>query len=789
MSVLAEALAVLGRAGLGLPPAAASTGAVQVGEYTLLAHQVEAVARLRPMLAAHGGALLADAVGLGKTIVALALAREYERTSVIAPAALLSMWRDTSRRAAVKVHVRSLQQFSVARDAATDASASGTQGSHLIIIDEAHHLRNPCTRRYAGVAAFSRGATILLLSATPVHNRCADLAHLLALYLGQTSHTFSLEQLHAHVVRRDDEAASRKPTIVAHPSFSVGDNSEITRALSELPPPVPTRDGVAAGALITLGLVRAWCSSASACLSAVQRRRSRAAALDGILSEGRWPSHMELRAWTATEDTVQLGFTAMLVSKAPEPAAAHSLASAREQLQHHCAALDSLQTLLRDAITTLDRTRAESLRRVRRAHAGVTIIAFSQYADTVRAIGRVLRWDAGVATLTSRSARIASGPLSRQELLRRVAPRAHGAAQPPSHERVYLLLTTDLLAEGVNLQDAGVVVHLDWPWTPAAIAQREGRIARLGSLFQKVHAYAISPPGGGITLLRLAERLRVKARIASVVLAPDTTPRATRRLMALPTASSPMERTLRRWVSRAVELSGVLGASRPTAVVVLHSSRAGWLAARQSDLMGGWFTSGRTRVDQTNKAVSTLVKAIDRAAERTPIQSLAVYHGFSRQGMPQAPVNNAEAPNGTMDSRTVAFLRAILRALHRHAQRAQRHTLISTLQSPVHRAERVIRNLLTGASLQERLRLQPLAAAASRSVRCLRGVGDERALEVLLREPPVKGREYEWLQSLSQLQDGPDTEAPEREVEHTAPDAALPCVIVLLLPARPAVRL
>ena len=46
----------------------------------------------------------------------------------------------------------------------------------------------------------------------------------------------------------------------------------------------------------------------------------------------------------------------------------------------------------------------------------------------------------------------------------------------------WLLLTTDVSAEGLNLQRLGRVVHYDLPWTPAKLGQREGRIIRPGSL-------------------------------------------------------------------------------------------------------------------------------------------------------------------------------------------------------------------------------------------------------------------------------------------------------------------
>ena len=58
-----------------------------LGAVTLKAHQVDAVHRLRLALREHGGALLADAPGLGKTFVALAVARDYGGAIVAAPAA------------------------------------------------------------------------------------------------------------------------------------------------------------------------------------------------------------------------------------------------------------------------------------------------------------------------------------------------------------------------------------------------------------------------------------------------------------------------------------------------------------------------------------------------------------------------------------------------------------------------------------------------------------------------------------------------------------------------------
>jgi hypothetical protein len=146
-------------------------------------------------------------------------------------------------------------------------------------------------------------------------------------------------------------------------------------------------------------------------------------------------------------------------------------------------------------------------------HPASRILAFSEYASTVRAFFGAMRADSGVGMLTAREARIASGRVSRQELLVRFAPRAQRAADVPFRERVTLLLATDLLSEGVNLQDASVVLHLDLPWNPARLAQRVGRVRRPGG-GEEVWTYLLGPPASAAALLDADARLRRKLKTA-----------------------------------------------------------------------------------------------------------------------------------------------------------------------------------------------------------------------------------------------------------------------------------
>jgi len=765
---LSAVLRTLGRAGLGLAaaPAASTTHA---GTIALHPHQTDAVERLHPLLHRHGGALLADDVGLGKTYVALAIAQGYAQTSVLAPAGLVPMWRDAEQRAfgQRRLAVHSLHQFSRTR---IPERAPG-DAPRLVIVDEAHHLRTPNTKRYASIAAWCRRAHVLLLSASPVVNRVADLAHLFALFLGARAHGLSPIERHRLIVRRTTRelpTAIATPRLITHAPLVVPDAPSVTRALARLPPPVATRDGVAAGALVTIGLIRAWCSSAAACLALLRRRRQRADVLDDLLAQDRWPSRDELRAWTITEEAVQLGFTSLLV-EAPAPDASHAarglaIRRAREQLAQHRDALVTLDGLVRAVAEPVDRARVDALRRIGGTHRRMTVIAFSQFTETVQAFGRQMRWEAGVATLTARGGRVAGGPMSRLELLQRVAPRAHGVSEPPLHERIRLLLTTDLLAEGVNLQDAGVIVHLDQPWTPAAIAQREGRISRLGSVHAEVHAYTLRPPGGGAALLAIAARLRRKARAAMVVLTPDATPAPALQLVVGTEPPSALQHRLQQWAA----IEPAVTARHETArTVILHEApRAGWLAAVFDglawSLCGGWFT-GRDRRTRASRDPRLLRALVEQAHTLLPTHVASGTRRVTPDALSQA-------------ERTVRMV------LRRQRVRARTHAVIDVLQSPPHLAARLLRDLTAQAALRDRLALAPLVAHAARALRTLRGAGEERALAALLAPTvaPAPGapvdRVAAWLHEVIALGNGA---AP---TDSSAPHEPRAPTVLLLLP-------
>ena len=492
----------------------------QLGEVVLRDDQRRIVARAQRALDLHGGCLIAEAVGRGKTYVALALARRWQHPLVVVPASLRSTWTAACRRADVSCEIISHESLSRGT-AAGRLSSRAERGTCFsapfdgIVVDESHHFRTPTTRRYAALATLAARAPLVMLSATPLQNRTRDLSAQIALYLGEMAFALDAGGLTRFVIRGADSDIIGDMPIVSAPEWVEleADDGPVLEAILALAPPAKPLDGGDAGALRTINLVRAWASSRAALEATLRSRRRLAAAVEQGVEAGRAPTKREVRAWHGVEDVVQLGFASLLMDGTPSSAVLRELRMAVERERD---TLEALARVLR-ATPDPDVARVSAMRRVRAEHPGERVIAFSEFASTITSLYSAMRTDAGVGMLTAREARIASGRIGRDELLARFAPVAQHTRPVAAHESVTLLLATDLLSEGVNLQDASVVVHLDLPWNPARLAQRVGRLRRPGGA-REVRTYLLAPPARAGVLLDADARLRRKLAAAERVI-------------------------------------------------------------------------------------------------------------------------------------------------------------------------------------------------------------------------------------------------------------------------------
>ena len=688
----------------------------QLGNITLRDHQQDASARLRRAIQLHGGALLADEVGLGKTYTALAAARDVRPLLVVAPAALMSMWATALANARVEAEVISLESLS-RREA-----PRRTYG--LVIVDEAHHARNQFTRRYDRLAALTRSTPALLLSATPLHNATSDLHSLLALFLGSRAEKLTPEQLSTCVVRRTRTDVQAALPHRAPPEWiDVGGETDVLNALLEIPPPCPPRDGGDAGVLITFSLVRAWGSTDGALRSALRRRIARAQSLADSLDAGRYPSRSELLSWVVGEDATQLAFPELM-----SDATAGNLALLRDAVRHHVTGARRALEVAARQNDTADDQRAAQLRMLRTRHPHERIVVFSQFADSVHAMFARLRADGRVAAVTAHGAQVAGGPLTRAQVLGRFAPGSNGS-QPSRAEAIDLLLTTDLLSEGLNLQDASVVVHLDLPWTAARLTQRLGRVWRMASPHDRVFEYAFKPPGPADQLLRLTEILRRKAGSAWRALGEIAPP-----LLGAPTgnpkspdattADEELRRLLREW--RAGADLRPASTSVLTAVSAVRGPFEGWIAAI------GRGPSARIAVKKANEAATA---------------------------DPNAILDVSKAAAGAACTASPARIRRSLAEVEAFVgeQQAARDAGVVDIASRAHvNAESRIAAFAASAPAHRRVAASRLAASARRAVATSRTAGAERLLAALVESADAENASPEsWLNRLIETSNGP----------------------------------
>jgi SNF2 family DNA or RNA helicase len=436
-----------------------------------LDYQVETV--LKVLRTFRGRALLADEVGLGKTIEAGMLIAEFvmrgmaRRTLVIVPAALVGQWQaelrekfeiearcsdDVSFRSnperawaeATGVVVASLQLVRSARH----APLVREQKWDLVVVDEAHHVKNRETAGYQLIDAL-KSRYLLLLTATPVENSLDELYNLVTLLKpGQlaTPAAFRREFL----AKGDPFAPRNRDKLRALLAEVMIRN---TRALAgrsiELPPRF-AQTVIVVPSPSEQALYDAVVQAIRAAMAAGKTQRF---ALRGLLEQA--GSSAE-----AVRDAVGR-WRADHGSALPELARLHEIA---------CAATSARSTKLARLL--------ELLQSPKRLASGSKTLVFTRFRSTLEAVSQGLT-AAGIEHCTFHGGM--SGPEKDLAVAR-------------LREQVSVMVATEVGGEGRNLQFANVLVNYDLPWNPMKIEQRIGRLHRIGQT-REVHVYSFCAQG------------------------------------------------------------------------------------------------------------------------------------------------------------------------------------------------------------------------------------------------------------------------------------------------------
>ncbi|MPZ33548.1 MAG: ATP-dependent helicase [Rhodospirillales bacterium] len=410
-------------------------------------YQVETVRKVLKQF--RGRVLLADEVGLGKTIEAGMVLKEYllrgmvENVLVLTPASLVGQWRE-------ELEAKFDIACSTTHDARSRSDPEGfwnekrliaslplaRRGEHaarlrarnfdLVIVDEAHHLRDRASQSYKLVDALNK-RFLLLLSATPVQNDLTELYNVLTLLKPGIFKTLQ-EFRAAHMT----PGKPRQPT-----------DPERLRVLM--------RDAMIRNTRAVVALK-------------LPRRHATTIRVDG--SESERAAYQELtaavrRLAAAGGAGNRMALHHLLGAAGSSPAAA---AAATARFSARNPGEPAWEAMARRWASAGNGGKEASLLELLRRNPDEKKLVFVHYRDTLDHLAGLLR-EEGIAF-----ARF-EGSLSGPE---------KDAAIVQFRADAQVLLCTESGGEGRNIQFCNTLINFDVPWNPMAIEQRIGRIDRIG---------------------------------------------------------------------------------------------------------------------------------------------------------------------------------------------------------------------------------------------------------------------------------------------------------------------
>jgi SNF2 family DNA or RNA helicase len=418
-----------------------------VRDVTRYPHQIEACGRvLRDM---HGRALLADEVGLGKTIEAGLILKEYvirglvRSALVLAPVSLQVQWQEElsakfdlpfvlhGRRDGWEHAPFLISSLETAKTRRNDVQIRA-RGFDLVIVDEAHRLKNHRTLGW-GFLNLLTAPYLLLLTATPVQNDLRELYNLITLIRPGALGTYPAFR-RTYTMHGD----KRRPRNV--------------EALGRLLSTLMVRNTRATAGIAT---TKRFVETISFELAGEERRLYDAVS-SFVRSLMRRPEGGIRSGWYFTLLTLQ-------------KEVGSSAAAARSTLERMIG--DERYVEERPALATLER-RARAVTESRKRDALLALqnvmteptIVFTQFRATLMELADALL-HAGHAIS------IFHGSLSAEE---------KDSAVRRFREEGGVLLSTEAGGEGRNLQFCRNVINYDLPWNPMRLEQRIGRVYRLG---------------------------------------------------------------------------------------------------------------------------------------------------------------------------------------------------------------------------------------------------------------------------------------------------------------------
>jgi len=182
-------------------------------------------------------------------------------------------------------------------------------------------------------------------------------------------------------------------------------------------------------------------------------------------------------------------------------------AHALMQVLKTCGSWDARKDAKLDALEVL----------LRKKYPNQKVLVFTQFADTVDYVTRELK-ARGLTKLEGVTGD-AENPTAFAYRFSPESSKKRAEVSPEDELRV--LIATDVLSEGQNLQDCAVAVNYDLPWAIIRLIQRAGRVDRIGQKSDKIYCHSFLPAEGVNRIIRLRERVRRRLRQNAEVVGSD----------------------------------------------------------------------------------------------------------------------------------------------------------------------------------------------------------------------------------------------------------------------------
>lgn len=611
----------------------------------MLDFQKQAVSLAAERLNRRGGVIIGDVVGLGKTLVASAVAKTFQQDRgdsvlVICPPKLEQMWKEY------------LHDYCIAGDTLSLGKVHSLKKMirfRLVVIDESHNLRNRDAKRYGYVHDYVRDndSRVVLLTATPYNKDITDISNQLRLFveadadlgarpdehirflggvdkfkqqypnvlptsLAAFEHSFQMDdwrelmrmfmvrRTRSHIKRnyadydedqkrhylsfddgerfyfphrqpkcarfslatntRDQYARLYSPRVVeiigkltlpryglGHyllPDYQTGTSprgvsSDTLRIIQNL-----SRAGSRLIGFAKAGLFKRLESCGPAFLLSIRRHIVRNAVYLGALDcDGEFPIGDILHSLadeTAEEDETdplaqahekgdslehfrekgRQVYTALsnprgeyrkkfewIETRCFDP-------SLKEALLEDCRVLLKVLAEVPEWDAAADRKLDALDRLCRTTHKEDKLLIFTQFKDTADYLYQELK-QRGVDSL----AEVFGGMDDISGYVKRFSPVSNNAK--PGTDQLRVLITTDTLSEGQNLQDAHIVVNFDLPWAIIRLVQRAGRVDRIGQKSPEILCYSFLPEEGIDDIIDLRGRLQSRIGESAELLGSD----------------------------------------------------------------------------------------------------------------------------------------------------------------------------------------------------------------------------------------------------------------------------